>query len=226
MRDKTLAELQALDIGYGYTADGGKTFPFRGRRKDGICRASRRRWRPCPTRRSCSTSRAGSARGRPAGRRATAARRTSSSGAIRLLRRARGRSTDRAALSPRRWAFTKDSAKACTKAYRPVRLDLDRARMLPRRHRDRAPLELPMDVLGLAQPADPADGRGRRPRDRRSALATAKLAPASTCPSSSARSRRPSTAISGSRTSGRSGRRCGPAAISGRSRRSTRPRPG
>ncbi|TKH29545.1 glycerophosphodiester phosphodiesterase, partial [Bacillus cereus] len=23
-------ELQALDIGYGYTADGGKTFPFRG----------------------------------------------------------------------------------------------------------------------------------------------------------------------------------------------------
>ncbi len=24
-------ELQALDIGYGYTADGGKTFPFRGK---------------------------------------------------------------------------------------------------------------------------------------------------------------------------------------------------
>ena len=30
-REKTLAELKALDIGYGYTADGGKTFPFRGR---------------------------------------------------------------------------------------------------------------------------------------------------------------------------------------------------
>jgi glycerophosphoryl diester phosphodiesterase len=30
-RDRTLAELKALDIGYGYTADGGKTFPFRGR---------------------------------------------------------------------------------------------------------------------------------------------------------------------------------------------------
>ena len=29
-RDLTLAELQALDIGYGYTADGGKTHPFRG----------------------------------------------------------------------------------------------------------------------------------------------------------------------------------------------------
>jgi glycerophosphoryl diester phosphodiesterase len=29
-REKTLAELKALDIGYGYTADGGKTFPFRG----------------------------------------------------------------------------------------------------------------------------------------------------------------------------------------------------
>jgi glycerophosphoryl diester phosphodiesterase len=29
-REKSLAELKALDIGYGYTADGGKTFPFRG----------------------------------------------------------------------------------------------------------------------------------------------------------------------------------------------------
>lgn len=29
-RDLTMAELKALDIGYGYTADGGKTFPFRG----------------------------------------------------------------------------------------------------------------------------------------------------------------------------------------------------
>ena len=31
VRDLTLAELQALDIGYGYTADGGKTYPFRGK---------------------------------------------------------------------------------------------------------------------------------------------------------------------------------------------------
>ena len=30
-REHTLAELQALDIGYGYTADGGQTFPFRGK---------------------------------------------------------------------------------------------------------------------------------------------------------------------------------------------------
>lgn len=30
-RDLTLAQLQALDIGYGYTADGGKTFPLRGK---------------------------------------------------------------------------------------------------------------------------------------------------------------------------------------------------
>jgi glycerophosphoryl diester phosphodiesterase len=29
-REKTLAELKALDIGYGYTSDGGLTFPFRG----------------------------------------------------------------------------------------------------------------------------------------------------------------------------------------------------
>jgi glycerophosphoryl diester phosphodiesterase len=30
-RDHTLADLKKLDIGYGYTADGGKTFPFRGK---------------------------------------------------------------------------------------------------------------------------------------------------------------------------------------------------
>jgi len=30
-RDHSLADLKALDIGHGYTADGGKTFPFRGR---------------------------------------------------------------------------------------------------------------------------------------------------------------------------------------------------
>lgn len=29
--EKTLEELKALDIGYGYTADGGETFPFRGK---------------------------------------------------------------------------------------------------------------------------------------------------------------------------------------------------
>ena len=29
--DKTVAELKALDIGYGYTADGGRTYPFRGK---------------------------------------------------------------------------------------------------------------------------------------------------------------------------------------------------
>lgn len=32
-RYKTLAELQALDAGFGYTADGGKSYPFRGARK-------------------------------------------------------------------------------------------------------------------------------------------------------------------------------------------------
>ena len=31
VRAHSLAELKALDIGYGYTADGGRTFPFRGR---------------------------------------------------------------------------------------------------------------------------------------------------------------------------------------------------
>lgn len=31
VRDRTLEELKALDVGHGYTADGGKTFPLRGR---------------------------------------------------------------------------------------------------------------------------------------------------------------------------------------------------
>ncbi len=31
VRDHSLAELKALDVGYGYTADGGKTYPLRGR---------------------------------------------------------------------------------------------------------------------------------------------------------------------------------------------------
>jgi glycerophosphoryl diester phosphodiesterase len=35
-RDLTLAQLQALDIGHGYTADKGRTFPFRGIRKDSM----------------------------------------------------------------------------------------------------------------------------------------------------------------------------------------------
>jgi glycerophosphoryl diester phosphodiesterase len=31
LREKTLAELKQLDVGYGYTADGGRTFPLRGK---------------------------------------------------------------------------------------------------------------------------------------------------------------------------------------------------
>lgn len=31
IRDHTLAELKTLDVGYGYTADGGRTYPFRGK---------------------------------------------------------------------------------------------------------------------------------------------------------------------------------------------------
>lgn len=36
VRSKTLAGLKALDVGYGYTADAGKSFPLRGLRKDMI----------------------------------------------------------------------------------------------------------------------------------------------------------------------------------------------
>lgn len=36
IRDTILAELKRLDPGYGYTADGGRTFPFRGRQEGAI----------------------------------------------------------------------------------------------------------------------------------------------------------------------------------------------
>jgi len=36
VRSKTLAELKQLDPGYGYTADGGKTFPLRGKQRGAI----------------------------------------------------------------------------------------------------------------------------------------------------------------------------------------------
>jgi glycerophosphoryl diester phosphodiesterase len=36
VRTKTLAELKKLDVGYGYTADGGRTFPLRGKGVGGI----------------------------------------------------------------------------------------------------------------------------------------------------------------------------------------------
>lgn len=35
-REKTLAELKRLDVGYGYTADGGRTYPLRGRGVGGM----------------------------------------------------------------------------------------------------------------------------------------------------------------------------------------------
>jgi hypothetical protein len=46
VRAATMAELKQLDPGYGYTADGGKTFPLRGKQK-AASRASRTCWRPC-----------------------------------------------------------------------------------------------------------------------------------------------------------------------------------
>lgn len=36
VREKTLAELKRLDVGYGYTADGGRSFPLRGRGVGGM----------------------------------------------------------------------------------------------------------------------------------------------------------------------------------------------
>ena len=36
VRQKTLAELKKLDVGFGYTADGGRTFPLRGKGVGGI----------------------------------------------------------------------------------------------------------------------------------------------------------------------------------------------
>ena len=115
-RSKTLAELQALDIGHGYTADGGKSFPFRGRRKDHMP-SLEEALAALPTtpilfnlkgtdpKEADQLAAALKAAGRDVVR-----RRDAFYGAPGPVDRIR-------AFYPQAWAWTKDGAKACTKDY-------------------------------------------------------------------------------------------------------------
>ncbi len=126
-----------------------------------------------------------------------------------VLRRPRPRSRGSPELFPKNWAWSKEGARACSEDY----VKLGWSGYLPESCRGGTmiiPLDQAVAVLGLAQPAARADGSGRRTRaggrparQRRGADgAVAARAARREC-------LRPSTATCGSRTSGRSGRRCG-----------------
>jgi glycerophosphoryl diester phosphodiesterase len=115
-RGKTLAELQALDIGYGYTADGGKTFPFRGKRKDRLPSLEEAlaalpntpilfNFKGQDPREADQLAAA-----LKAARRDVVERRDAFFGEPGPVERIK-------ALYPKAWAWTKEGAKACTKDY-------------------------------------------------------------------------------------------------------------
>ena len=115
-RSKTLAELQALDIGHDYTADGGRTFPFRGRRIDRIPSLEEALSAlPNTSIRFNFKSRSGReaellATALKAAYRDVEARHDSFSGVPRQVARIRRH-------FPAAWAWSPEGAKACTKDY-------------------------------------------------------------------------------------------------------------
>ena len=163
--DKTLADLQALDIGHGYTADEGKTFPFRGRRKDRHAEPRGSAGGAPQHADHVQLQGQGPGRSRPARRRAQGCAARCRGAARRFLWRRPGRSSASAPISPRRGRGARSAPRRCTKDY----VLYGWTSIVPESCRggtiDRAD-QPPMDVLGLAQPADPADGGRRRPGDR------------------------------------------------------------
>lgn len=115
-RSKTLAELQALDPGHGYTADGGQSFPLRGKRKDRIPSLEEAlaalpntpilfNFKSKDPREADQLAAA-----LKAARRDVEERRDSFYGAAGPVERIRQ-------LYPKAWAWSMDEAKACTKDY-------------------------------------------------------------------------------------------------------------
>lgn len=116
VRDRTLAELQALDAGHGYTADGGRSFPFRGQRKypipsleEGLAAAPRVplmfNFKGKDPREADLLAAALKAAGRD-----VEAIGDGFYGHPAVVARIRSH-------FPRAWAFSKEGIKACTKAY-------------------------------------------------------------------------------------------------------------
>ena len=164
VRNKTLAELQALDIGYRYTADGGKTFPFRGRRKDHIP-SLEEALAALP-----NTPILFNFKGtdpREADQLATAlkaARRNVVERRDCILWRSRPDRTDQNPF-PQGLDDHQGASQVLHRRISDLRLDFDRPRKLPQRHNFRT-AELSVGLLGLAQPPDPADAKRQRPSGR------------------------------------------------------------
>ena len=116
IRDKTMAELKQLDPGYGYTADHGKSFPFRGRQV-GMIPTLEEAVNALPSTpiifnfKGKDPSEADQlAAALKAARRDVVARKDIFYGAPGPVERMR-------TIYPAAWAWSKESAKACTKDY-------------------------------------------------------------------------------------------------------------
>jgi glycerophosphoryl diester phosphodiesterase len=116
IRDKTMAELKQLDPGFGYTADHGKTFPFRGRQK-GMIPTLKEALNALPSTPIIFNFKGRSPReadqlaaALKAARRDVVARRDIFYGASGPVQRIKE-------IFPEAWAWSKESAKACTKDY-------------------------------------------------------------------------------------------------------------
>lgn len=118
LRKKTLAELRALDVGYGYTPDGGKTFPFRGKGmglipslEEALAMAGDKallfNFKSKDPAEADLLLAALKAAGRDPVQRGDGFYGGPEDGPVARMRQ----------LLPAAWVFSKDSAKACTKAY-------------------------------------------------------------------------------------------------------------
>jgi glycerophosphoryl diester phosphodiesterase len=117
-RDHTLAEIKALDAGFGYTADGGRTFPFRGKGV-GAIPTLEEYLREAGTRPLLFNFKSGDpaeadrlaaalkAAGRDVERIGDGFYGGPESGPVARIRQ----------IYPRAWVFSKERAKACSKAY-------------------------------------------------------------------------------------------------------------
>lgn len=118
VREHTLAEIKALDAGYGYTADGGKTFPFRGKGV-GMIPTLEEYLRVAGDKRLLFNFKSGDpaeadqlaaalkAAGRDVERIGDGFYGGPEAGPVARIRQ----------IYPKAWVFSKDSIKACTKAY-------------------------------------------------------------------------------------------------------------
>lgn len=118
VRDASMAQLKALDAGYGYSADGGKTFPFRGRGVGMIPelgevlaafpdKALLFNFKSKDAAEADMLLAALKAAGRDSVARGDGFYGGVEAGPVARMRQ----------LLPKAWVFSKESAKACTKAY-------------------------------------------------------------------------------------------------------------